>query len=145
MANDKKKKLHLTVRGVQRGFGQEETSEIVTFADYFTKNGKHYIFYSETTEEGQTFRNRLTISPDVVELKKSGGGDSLLRFREGHSEACVYQSPAGPMEMVSDTKRVKIHAKDDLFRLTLEYAFYMSGMLVSEYHLTVEVRPLPEE
>ncbi len=44
MANDKKKKLHLTVRGVQRGFGQEETSEIVTFADYFTKNGKHYIF-----------------------------------------------------------------------------------------------------
>lgn len=47
--------------------------------------------------------------------------------------------------MVSDTKRVKIHAKDDLFRLTLEYAFYMSGMLVSEYHLTVEGRPLPEE
>lgn len=71
MANDKKKKLHLTVRGVQRGFGQEETSEIVTFADYFIKNGKHYIFYSETTEEGQTFRNRLTISPDVVELKRA--------------------------------------------------------------------------
>ena len=141
----KKRKIRLTVKGVQRGFGQEEVSEITTFADYFMKNEKHYIFYSETTEEGRTLKNRLTVSPDVVELKKSGCGDSLLRFREGHSETCVYQSPAGALEMVSDTRRIKMHAGEDLLRLTLEYSFYMSGMLVSDYHLTVEGKPVPEE
>ena len=140
-----KSKLLLTVRGVQRGFGQEEVSEITTSADYFIKDGTHYLFYSEKTEEGRTLKNRLTITPDVVELKKSGGGDSLLRFREGHSETCVYQSPAGALEMVSDTRRIKMHAGEDLLRLTLEYSFYMSGMLVSDYHLTVEGKPLPEE
>lgn len=140
-----KRRLRLNVKGIQRGFGQEEVSEITTVADYFIKNEKHYIFYSETTEEGRTLKNRLTISPDVVELKKSGGGDSLLRFREGHSENCVYQSPAGPLEMVSDTKKIQLHAREHLMRLTLEYSFYMSGMLVSEYQLTVEGKVLPEE
>lgn len=141
----RKRKLCLNVKGIQRGFGQEEISEITTVADYFIKNEKHYIFYSEMTEQGKTLKNRLTISPDVVELRKSGGGDSLLRFREGHSENCVYQSPAGPLEMVSDTKRIQIHVKEHLLRVTLEYSFYMSGMLVSEYELTVEGKALPEE
>ncbi len=140
-----KSKLLLTVRGVQQGFGQEEVSEITTSADYFIKDGTHYLFYSEKTEEGRTLKNRLTITPDVVELKKSGGGDSLLRFREGHSEPCVYHSPAGPMQMVSDTKRIHLHTKEEKLHLTLEYSFYMSGMLVSEYHLTVEGKILPEE
>ena len=78
-------------------------------------------------------------------MKLSGCGDSLLRFREGHSETCVYQSPAGALEMVSDTRRIKMHAGEDLLRLTLEYSFYMSGMLVSDYYLTVEGKPVPEE
>ena len=38
-----------------------------------------------------------------------------------------------------------MHAGEDLLRLTLEYSFYMSGMLVSDYHLTVEGKPVPEE
>lgn len=140
-----KRKLLLTIKGVQKGFGQEERSEITTVADYFQKEGRHYLFYTETTEEGFFLKNRLTIEPNIVELKKSGGGNSLLRFRQGQEEPCVYHSPAGPLEMVSKTKKIHLDTKYDVLTLRLEYSFYMSGMLVSEYMLTVEGKPLPQQ
>ena len=67
-----RRKIRLTIRGVQSGFGEEEITEITTIADYFHKDGVHYLFYSEITEEGYTVKNRLTVAPDTVELKKPG-------------------------------------------------------------------------
>lgn len=141
----KKRKLLLTIKGVQKGFGQEEVSEIAATADYYQKKDRHYLFYTETTEGGVLLKNRLTIGPDMVELRKSGGGDSLLRFRPGHMEPCVYQSPAGPLQMVSETKKIHLETNHSVLKLRLEYSFYMSGMLVSEYTLTVEGKSLTEK
>lgn len=141
----KKKRLLLTIKGVQRGFGQEEVSEIVAAAEYYRKKDRNYLFYTETTEEGFLRKNRLTIGADTVELRKSGGGDSVLRFRQGHTEPCVYQSPAGPLPMMSETKKIELEEKKDSLKLRLEYSFSMSGRLVSEYTLTVEGRPLSEK
>lgn len=140
-----KRKVRLTVRGIQSGFGQEDISEITTIADYFEKDGKQYIFYSEHTEEGKILKNRFTVSATQAELKKTGNGSSLLKFHLGHSEPCTYQSPAGLLEMISDTKRMDIHVGKKSFQILLEYSFYMSGMLMSNYHLTVEGRFLPQE
>lgn len=132
------KKVHLVIKGEQSGFGEKDTSEVVTTADYFYKGGKHYLFYSEYTEDGTIWKNRLTIADDHVELKKTGPGTSLLLFREGHSEPCFYQSPAGPMELVSDTRKICLHCEEDILKLTLMYSLYMNGMLMSDYHLTVK-------
>ena len=136
------KKVHLVIKGEQSGFGEKDTSEIVTTADYFQKGGKHYLFYSEYTEEGIIWKNRLTIADDHVKLKKTGPGTSLLLFREGHSEKCFYQSPAGPMELVSDTRKIRLHREEDILKLTLMYSLYMNGMLMSDYHLIVKAESL---
>lgn len=133
-----RRKIRLTIRGVQSGFGEEEITEITTIADYFHKDGVHYLFYSEITEEGYTVKNRLTVAPDTVELKKTGAGDSFLRFRTGHSEDCRYHSPAGMLLLVSDTKRLEMRRNRNGLALRLEYSFYMSGMRVSDYRLTVD-------
>ncbi|MDD7114981.1 MAG: DUF1934 domain-containing protein [Lachnospiraceae bacterium] len=136
------KKVHLVIKGEQSGFGEKDTSEIVTTADYYLKGGKHYLFYSEYTEERQIWKNRLTIDHDHVELKKTGPGNSQLLFREGQSEKCFYQSPVGPMELVSDTKKIQFHCEKDSLKLTLIYSLYMNGMLMSDYHLTVKANSI---
>ena len=61
-----RRKIRLTIRGVQSGFGEEEITEITTIADYFHKDGVHYLFYSEITEEGYTVKNRLTVAPALL-------------------------------------------------------------------------------
>ena len=112
---------------------------LVTEGSYIYKNDVHYIFYSERTEEGAVIKNRLTISPGSVELRKTGAGNfnSVLVFDTQHNKNCIYQSPAGPMELVSDTKKIRVLHGDAHFKLQLKYSLIMNGMLVSDYDLTV--------
>lgn len=133
------RKVWLTITGIQKGFDQEEPVTLVTEGSYIHKNGVHYIFYSERTEEGAVIKNRLTISPGNVELRKTGAGNfnSVLVFDTEHNKNCLYQSPAGPMELVSDTKKIRVLHGDAHFKLQLKYSLIMNGMLVSDYDLTV--------
>ena len=96
------RKVWLTITGIQKGFDQEEPVTLVTEGSYIYKKDVHYIFYSERTEEGAVIKNRLTISPGSVELRKTGAGNfnSVLVFDTQHNKNCIYQSPAGPMELV---------------------------------------------
>ena len=84
-------------------------------------------------------KNRLTISSGSVELRKTGAGNfnSVLVFDTQHNKNCIYQSPAGPMELVSDTKKIRVLHGDAHFKLQLKYSLIMNGMLVSDYDLTV--------
>lgn len=132
------KEVRLTITGVQSIMDQTDTAEIITTGKYYKKDNIHYIFYSEYTEEGFTWKNRLTIAPDYVELKKTGSGNSTLIFRERHVEKCKYQSPAGPMELVSDTKHISLETTESALKLTLQYSLYMNGLSMSDYHLTVK-------
>lgn len=88
------RKVWLTITGIQKGFDQEEPVTLVTEGSYIHKNGVHYIFYSERTEEGAVIKNRLTISPGNVELRKTGAGNfnSVLVFDTEHNKNCLYQS-----------------------------------------------------
>ena len=114
------RKVWLTITGIQKGFDQEEPVTLVT-------------------EGGAVIKNRLTISPGNVELRKTGAGNfnSVLVFDTEHNKNCLYQSPAGPMELVSDTKKIRVLHGDAHFKLQLKYSLIMNGMLVSDYDLTV--------
>ena len=67
----------------------------------------------------------------------SGNFNSVLVFDTQHNKNCIYQSPAGPMELVSDTKKIRVLHGDAHFKLQLKYSLIMNGMLVSDYDLTV--------
>lgn len=138
-------KVYLTIKGIQRGFGQEDVNEVATTGDYFKKGNKHYVFYKEYQEDGSMTSNRLTVEPGFAQLKKTGAGNSELNFREGHSEPCIYQSAVGPMDLVSNTRKIKILEKENQMRFMLFYSLYMGGSIMSEYELKVECRFLQEE
>lgn len=135
-------KVWLTITGIQSGFGQEETLTLAAEGKYYHKDGVHYIFYEERTEEGYVIKNRLTVSPGLAQLRKKGTGmqESVLTFNEEHAQPCLYHSPAGPMELVSDTRKIRVRKRDDLLKVVLEYSLIMGGTPVSDYHLTLEAR-----
>ena len=137
-------KVKLTITGIQSGFGQKDRSEICTMADCYEKNGTCYLFYSEYTEEGLVLKNRLTIAPDFVELRKTGHGISVLTFKKGERNSCTYQSPVGPMIMESETGKIRFRSGEKELRLDLEYTLYMGGAPVSDYSLRVSARKTEE-
>ena len=133
-------KVWITITGIQKGIQEEPPVVLQTEGQYIKKGNTHYLFYTERTEEGVSVKNRLTVAPDYVELRKSGMGDSILKFREGRAEQCRYQSPAGPMEMVSTTQKIQISHRNGCFKLSMVYALHMNDVLVSDYHLSAEAR-----
>lgn len=134
------RRVWLSITGLQSGMGAEEKVVLETEGKYIYKEDTHYLFYSERAEGGCEIKNRLTVTPETVELRKSGGGGSVLTFCEAHAQACLYQSPAGPMELVSDTKKIRKRLAPDHFELVLDYALLMGGAPVSDYHLTVRAK-----
>lgn len=135
-------KVKLTIRGVRTGPGPEDVSELVTTAEYYDNGVMKYLFYTEYTEDGQLQKNRLTIAPEYIELKKTGDATSVLTFREGVKKPCIYQTPAGPMEFISDTRRINLRESEDTLTLRMEYSLLLNGELVSDHRLTVDARLL---
>ena len=62
------KEVIINISGLQLDAGTEEPIELMTTGDYYLKNGKHYVIYDELTDDSQVVKNRLKISPKVVEL-----------------------------------------------------------------------------
>ncbi len=138
MAEQKKREIRLRILGVQSLDGQEEENEVLTTGSYFIRDGKHYIFYSEYTEQGRKIRSRLTAGQGFAELKKSDGAGSVLRFQKGKAQNCSYQTAVGTLELISETHRIRWHDLKNGFRLELDYTLYMGGSPVSDYRLTAE-------
>lgn len=129
---------NLSIRGIQRGYGEEDRSEIITTARYVKKDGKRYLFYREYAEDGSHQQVRLTIGEKEVILKKTGLGVSTLHFQKGRSMPCHYQSPVGPMELVSKTRVIHVKEEPHSLRVKMEYALYMHGQHMSDYVLELK-------
>ena len=125
----------LFIRGIRRDAGEEEINELKTTARYIRKEGKRYLFYRETAEDGSRNQVRLTIGEEEVLLQKKGSWNSSLHFRRGKDGLCRYQTPMGTMEMISHTRVIRREESDHVFRLKLEYSLFLSGRLLSEYEL----------
>ena len=140
------KEVRLTITGIQSGYGQEDVSEVTTMGQYHEKGGRRYLFYSEYTEEGQIIKNRLTIDPEYVELRKTGQGESaspsVLTFRLGQMVPCRYLTPMGYMELTSDTREIALKTREDSLILNLQYSLILHGSLMADYRLTIRAESL---
>ena len=78
---------------------ESEAIEVVTPANYYCKNGKHYILYDEVTEgiSGVT-KNKIKISgEDSLEIMKSGISNAHMIFeRNKKNEQCANDSGCLP-------------------------------------------------
>ncbi len=120
--------------------GESIDNELDTMAMWRAMRDKIYIFYKEYSEDGHVEDCRLIIAPNEVELKKSGAGTSILRFLEGTRQECYYQSPMGPLNLESDTLKIKKYETEKELLVEMHYYLYMAGNLMSEYLLKIEVK-----
>ena len=132
------------IRGVQSGYGQQDVNEVTTPARYVCRDGKRYLFYREYAESGASQQVRLTISEGEVCLKKSGMGHTELTFCKGSKRPCHYQSPVGPMELVSQTRKIRLRESEHHMNLKMEYSLYMHEQILSDYALDIEWRETTE-
>lgn len=94
--------------------GEDEPIEVVTPAQYFCKNGKHYILYDEVSEGiSGTTKNKIKITGDeCMEVMKSGVTNSHMIFEKNKKNFTYYQTPFGQMLVGIRTKNMEVNVSE---------------------------------
>ena len=75
------KDVLLKISGLHVDVDSDEPVELITAADYFMKNDKHYIVYTEPAAEGmEEVKNTIKISKNRIDVIKHGGQDTHMVF-----------------------------------------------------------------
>lgn len=100
-----------------------ETVEMVTSADYFFKNGKHYFVYDETAGSDRKIgKSKIKITGDrIVEIMKAGEMSGSLFFEKDKRTLSCYETPYGQMHFGVWTTDLKVDVKEDEIYAEIRY------------------------
>ena len=119
------KEIRVSVLGTQFDIDPDEPVELITFGDYYHKNGKHYILYDEIDiEEGENIKNRIKIGDGKIEVVKSGTTNGQLIFEAGKNHM---------IEMIEE---------DDHIQAKVRYSLEMNYSHVSECEIVIDVKSM---
>ncbi|MDD3402111.1 MAG: DUF1934 domain-containing protein [Hespellia sp.] len=101
----------------------EDAIEIITAANYFLKNGKHYVLYDELVEGMPgVIKNKIKINDDqTIEIIKTGITNSHMIFDREKNCQTYYQTPMGQMLVGVNTKQLDIDITEEKIRIRIDY------------------------
>ena len=139
------KEVIINISGLQLDAGTEEPIELMTTGDYYLKNGKHYVIYDEPTDDSQVVKNRLKISPKVVEVTKKGASSSHMVFERGKENLTYYDTPFGSLLLGINTSKIDLEEKEDSMALHIDYGLSINSDHVSDCSIDVSIASKQQE
>ena len=134
-----KKNVVITVRGLQRQT-DDEPVEVISAGTYLRKENTHYLSYEEADEDGKITKNRIKITPDLIEMTKQGSITTQMSFTKDQKQYACYVTPFGELTLGMTTKKIKITEKDMRISAELRYDLEVNGAHMSECELDIEVK-----
>lgn len=121
------------------------TLELLTRANYYEKNGKHYVLYDEIVDSKEhVIKNKIKLSGDsCLEIFKTGMTRTHMVFEKGKKNMSLYHTPFGEMLIGVDTKRLDVDVRDDQIDTFVEYELEINEepMAVCSIHVKIKAAP----
>lgn len=131
------KDVLLSIRGLHFTEPDEDAEpvEVITPAEYYMRNGKHYILYNEIAEDpsGNT-KNKIKIDDTGVKITKKGLSSTEMLFEKGKKNHTCYNTPFGSLMLSIITNQIDFQEEDSQLSLTIDY------MLEAEYEPVADCR-----
>ena len=134
--------VKLIIRGLHMG-EQPEDSRVETAvpAEYFQKNGSHYLLYQEALEGfEQPVKSRIKFRPDILELDRQGAVNTQMIFEAGRTHTSHYAVPYGELLLEIDTKKVTLKEHENLISAEVEYTLTMNGERLSDSKMEILIQ-----
>lgn len=138
------KDVLLSIKGLQ--FDGKENTDISTIqaAQYYFKNGKHYVFYDETVEGSkEVVRNVIKFDEQEVEVNKKGIFQVQLLFEKKKQNLSNYRTPYGLLVIGTDTQKIGLTEEEREIDLKIEYDLEVNYQHLAE--CCIEIKICPEE
>lgn len=140
------KDVLISISGLQMDVLEEEKEcepiEVVAPANYFLKNGKHYILFDEVTEgiPGIT-KNRIKITgEDALEVMKSGVSNVHMVFEKNKKNLTYYQTPYGQLLIGIHTKEMEVEVSEDNINVKVGYILDVNHEPLADCQIRINVK-----
>ena len=123
----------------------DDSIEVVTPANYYCKNGKHYIIYEELVEGlPGSIKNKVRISDGMLEIIKSGISNFHMVFEKDKINMTQYETPYGELLVGVYTRDMKMDIQENEMDIRILYDLDINGEKVADSEITMSVRAKQE-
>lgn len=133
--------LTITLTGIQQDeTGERDINSISAPAEYYEKNGTHYIFFEEKNPEtGSTVKSTIKFKNQILELTKKGNVTTRMVFEAGQEFITDYVTPMGILQIGILTHSVDCYFKKGLPQLKAVYTLSNEGQAISENTILIKL------
>lgn len=133
-------KVILEISGLHATANDRDSVEMIHSGNYYFRNGKHFVKYQESLDEGGVCENLLKISPKEVELVRKGVLSTTMLFTVGEKNITCYETPFGTLNMGIDTTDISITGGEDLMVVDIDYSLDMNCEFMSAAHVKISIK-----
>lgn len=134
------KEIMLAISGLQTVGEEPDATETVMPAEYYFRNGHHYVVYEETEEGFQKpTKNVLKFDASVLEVTKRGNVNVTMRFEEKQTHKTTYQTPFGAILLEIETHQLAILMGEDDIHLHTDYVLQADGAHLADCKLHIRI------
>ncbi len=140
------KEILLSLKGLQMEKADESQElETITTADYYQRNGNHYIVYEEMMEGfTEAIQNRIKFNASSLVVSKKGLVNVQMIFEENKKNITSYMTPYGNILIGVDTEFISLEERENQIRLEVEYALEANYQHLADCKIEMELRPRGE-
>lgn len=137
------KEVLVTVSSIQYNKEQEmDQMQLVVPGKYYKKNGKHYIFYDEVSDEDAAItKNMIKLDSDTLEIRKKGAVSVYMLFQKDRKHMTFYQTPFGRLTMGILTRKICMEEKKSNLDIRFGYALEINDEHTADCEVVISVAP----
>ena len=143
MYREEPQHVTIVIRSLERAQEADGTEEIREEKIYegvrYEKGEKTYLKY-EDVQEGVTIINVVVISPEEIIIRRTGGMDSRLQFRNKLRYSFLYHTLYGDVPLCIETKRYLTVMEPECVRVHLTYDILSQDAVVSYHEIQLEAK-----
>lgn len=136
------KDVLLSIRGLHFTDPDDDAEpvEVISPAEYYLRNGKHYILYNEVSEDhsGNT-KVKIKIEDNYVEITRNGASSTKMQFEKGKKNLTCYSTPFGSLMLSIITHHIDFTQDESQLSLKIDYLLEADYEPVADCKLELRV------
>lgn len=134
------KEILFGLKGLQMDGGEEAELETVLPAEYYQRNGNHYVVYEEMLEGiPEPVKNIFKFQDECLEVTKRGAVNVHMVFEKGKKNMTSYQTPFGNILIGIDTEKIKITEEKDRIQVHVDYVLEANYQYLADCRIDMDL------
>ena len=140
------KDIFLSLKGLQiENSEQAQELETITPADYYLRNGSHYVIYDEVTEGfEENTRNMIKFNDSCVEVSKKGLVNVHMVFEENKKNMTSDMTPYGNILIGIDTGSIFVEEEEKRIHVEVAYTLEANYQYLADCRIEMNIKPRQE-